>query len=258
MQMPRLNGLDLVSRVKEQYPHIPVLLITGKGSESLAVEALSRGAASYVPKGELADKLAETIVQILETARIDTRYAKLNECLVNTHYTYYLDNDPALFPPLIDLVQQAIVGTQLCDASSCVQVGIALEEALLNSLVHGNLELPLTAWRKSRAELRKGLLPAAIEERRQAVPYRDRLILVDIQVTCDEARFVVGDEGPGFDHRRLDEKLPDEGGRGLVLIKTFMNEVRFNSRGSEITLVKRPSRPSANRKTSAAGGTSRG
>src|ERR1700730_9966939 len=50
MQMPEMNGLQLVTTVKEEYPLIPVVLMTAQGSEEIAVQALRAGAASYVPK----------------------------------------------------------------------------------------------------------------------------------------------------------------------------------------------------------------
>src|SRR5262245_53758649 len=49
--MPGLSGLELVARVVAEHPDIPVILMTGKGSEDTAVKALKGGAASYVPKG---------------------------------------------------------------------------------------------------------------------------------------------------------------------------------------------------------------
>src|SRR5690348_2122267 len=50
LQMPEMNGLELVRAVREKYPLIPVILMTAQGSEEIAVQALSCGAASYVPK----------------------------------------------------------------------------------------------------------------------------------------------------------------------------------------------------------------
>ncbi len=56
-------------------------------------------------------------------------------------------------------------------------------------------------------------------------------------------RFVIRDEGPGFDHRKVSdptqaENLDRVSGRGLLLIHSFMDEVSYNDRGNEITLVK--------------------
>ncbi len=243
MQMPQMDGLEVVSALHAESSRVPVVLITGQGSEELAVEALSRGAASYVPKSQLAERLLETVSQVLEAARTDHRYERLNECLINNQYTYYLENDPELFSPLVDLVQQALVGAELVDETARVQIGLALEEALMNALFHGNLEISGAKWREARGELCKGLVPPEVRERREKIPYRDRLILVDIQITTEMARFVIGDEGPGFDATYIPRTLVPGGGRGLVLIHTFMDEVRFNAKGNEITMIKRSSRP---------------
>ena len=56
-------------------------------------------------------------------------------------------------------------------------------------------------------------------------------------------RFVIRDEGPGFNHKKvLDptaaENLERIGGRGLLLIRSFMDEISYNDRGNEITLLK--------------------
>ena len=55
---------------------------------------------------------------------------------------------------------------------------------------------------------------------------------------------MVRDEGPGFDPATLPDptdpsNLERVGGRGLLLIRTFMDEVRHNESGNEITFVKR-------------------
>ncbi|CAN5925194.1 N/A [soil metagenome] len=55
--MPEMDGLTLVESICSRYPDIPVILMTGGGSEDIAVRALQRCAASYVPKRELARSL---------------------------------------------------------------------------------------------------------------------------------------------------------------------------------------------------------
>jgi anti-sigma regulatory factor (Ser/Thr protein kinase) len=54
----------------------------------------------------------------------------------------------------------------------------------------------------------------------------------------------VRDEGRGFDPATLPDpldpaQLETTTGRGLLLIRTFMDEVSFNATGNEITIVKR-------------------
>src|SRR5690554_1621439 len=77
MQMPDMDGLALVSAVRRDFPDIPVILMTAHGSESLAAQALQRGAASYVPKGQFNELLLDTVNEVLELARVDQPYQRL-------------------------------------------------------------------------------------------------------------------------------------------------------------------------------------
>ena len=49
LDMPSINGLKLVELSHQSYPAIPVILMTARGSEEIAVKALQAGASSYVP-----------------------------------------------------------------------------------------------------------------------------------------------------------------------------------------------------------------
>jgi len=62
--MPELNGLELLERVREDHPDLPFILFTGKGSEEIASEAISAGVTDYLRKGsgtEQYDLLANRI-----------------------------------------------------------------------------------------------------------------------------------------------------------------------------------------------------
>jgi two-component system, LuxR family, response regulator FixJ len=50
IRMPEISGLDLLRRVKEVNPQLPVILITGHGDVPLAVEAMKLGAADFIEK----------------------------------------------------------------------------------------------------------------------------------------------------------------------------------------------------------------
>ena len=65
LEMPELNGLEVVTTLQSEFPKLPVILITARGSESIASEALQKGAASYVPKHNLEMDLVPTLQRIL-------------------------------------------------------------------------------------------------------------------------------------------------------------------------------------------------
>src|SRR5262245_32967002 len=109
MQMPEMNGLELVEAVRSQYPLIPVILMTAHGSEELAIQALQRGASSYVPKRNLASDLIETVENILNTSRSCSDKQRLLESLTQTESQFVLENDPALIPPLLAHLRESVM-----------------------------------------------------------------------------------------------------------------------------------------------------
>ena len=70
LQMPNLDGLALVEQIRERFPRIPVILMTGHGSEAIAIAALKAGAAGYVPKKTLADDLPSRFTSLLDLTRL--------------------------------------------------------------------------------------------------------------------------------------------------------------------------------------------
>lgn len=243
LQMPQMNGLELVSAIRARFPLVPVILMTAQGSEDIAVQALESGAASYVPKGNLARDLLDTVENVLATVRADRRHEKLLECQTHIDTKFTLENDPSLIPPLVDLVQRYIARMKLCDDTGRIRVGIALEEALLNALYHGNLDLKTEELREASSGLVQPGTLSLIDQRRAQKPFADRRLHVHIVMSPQRGTFAIRDEGQGFDtHRTPDPadpaSLERESGRGLVLMRTFMDDVKYNDQGNEVTLTK--------------------
>jgi len=243
MQMPEMEGLELVKQMGIHYPQVPVILMTAHGSESLAIEALEQGAASYVPKSRLADMLEETIEQVLALAQTDRNYERLTACQTRAEFSFLLDNDTALIDPLVDLLQQIAFRMGLVNTNGRFRVGMALQQTILNSLFHGNLELSGEQIESARESLLSSPATNMLEERRRQKPYSDRRIHVDAKITPERLEVKVADEGPGFDVSKAQALLDGareglDGGRGLRLMRILMDDVQFNQKGNEVTLVK--------------------
>ena len=243
LQMPEMNGLELVDAMRLQYPTVPAVLMTAEGSDEIAMEALQHGAADYIPKTQLNRVLFSTIDNVLGLMRADRSYSRLIEQLDYNEFRFTLENDPELIDPLVDLMQQMTISMQLCDPIGRVQIGQALEHALLNALYRGNLEFDRKQIEEQRQDRTDDELSKIVEQRRKEKPYCDRRVHFSAQISTDEARFVVRDEGLGFDTTALpDADAPDllerDGDHGLVLIRSFMDEVSFDENGNELTMVK--------------------
>ena len=248
MMMPGMDGLALLDVVRKQHTETSVILVTGQGNEALAVEALRRGASSYVPKSELAARLKETIKQVLQVVDSDRGYSTLIERVEDIQFRLDLGNDTSLIPPLVHLIQQLVLDIGLCDEDSRRRVGLAVDEALINAIFHGNLELPSHQLNETRHQLRDGARAEAIEQRRAEEPYCNRKVLFEAFLSPQKVRITIGNDGPGFDPTKVgsdDALTPSDSGseaveshRGLVLIRNIMDSVEFNSSGNEITMIK--------------------
>lgn len=243
LQMPEMDGLELVREIRTRFPSVPVILMTGRGSEEIAILALRNGAASYINKRSLAQSqgLSTTLKQVLNAAKIDRRHQKLLDSLTDVEYRFRIENDPALVPQLVSYFQEKLIRMHLCDQTGRIRIGIALEEAILNGLYHGNLELS-SALREDGS----GAFERLAAERRYLPRYANRRLRIQARLSAQEAVFVIRDEGPGFDVSKIadptdPESLVRASGRGLLLIRSFMDEVVHNAKGNEITLIKRSS-----------------
>jgi CheY-like chemotaxis protein/anti-sigma regulatory factor (Ser/Thr protein kinase) len=242
LQMPEMDGIQLCAEAKVEYPDVPIVLITGKGSEELAVEALDAGAASYVPKSALANSLLETVEQVLSIAKHKRTKSQLMRYATNTRYQFNIKNDQSLVAPLIDFVSSAMERLQLGDKAEQRHVSVAIEEALLNAIYHGNLELDGPSVQDARRALHDGEIAEIVHERSQQSPYEERRVRIAFEVTRNRIDIVVRDDGKGFDNpsRFIEatdvEQLSGAGGRGLALIRNFMDEVEFSDTGNEIRM----------------------
>ena len=91
---------------------------------------------------------------------------------------------------------------------------LALEEGLANAIKHGNKMDP------------------------------EKTVTVECFLNGDIVRVVIQDEGPGFDPNdvpdpTLPENLDKPSGRGVMLMKAFMDDVLYNETGNQLTFIKR-------------------
>ena len=239
LQMPEMDGLELVQQVCRRFPTVPVILMTANGSEEIAVRALRAGAASYVPKASLKQDLGEALRSVQAAVNAMKQREQVRCFLEVVESRFVMGYEPGAQEALVGYLQDELARFNFCNPSGMLQITTALMESLTNAVEHGNLELsselreaPDNAYRRLG------------DSRATQSPYRDRRVHVIARVTAQEASYTIRDDGPGFDPATLadptdPENLLKPSGRGVMLIRTFMDEVRFNDRGNEITMIKR-------------------
>jgi CheY-like chemotaxis protein len=240
LKMPNMNGLELVEKLRDAYPTLPVILMTAYGSGEIAMEALQRGAASYIPKRLIREHMGDTLEQILELTRDRRERERLLVSLVESDLRYVMSTDLSLVPPMVNHVTQ-IIKARVPDlrANDLMRMGLALQEALLNALYHGNLEVSSDIREVSGSEYLR-----VAQERSNVAPYSDRKVRLQVHVDGEAIRMIIEDEGQGFDLEQVPdpndpENLLKASGRGLHLIGTIMDQVIHSNGGSTVELIKR-------------------
>jgi len=70
LQGSQLDGLEILSILRERYAHLPVVIISGHGNIDTAVSAIRSGAWDYIEKPFKADKLLLTVRRAIEAAKL--------------------------------------------------------------------------------------------------------------------------------------------------------------------------------------------
>jgi CheY-like chemotaxis protein len=239
LTMPGMGGLELVTEMRDKHPGIPVVLMTSQGNEDVAVQALRSGAASYVPKRKLATDLARTLSSVIAAGKAERAASDLLQHRSRVITSFSLLPSLSLVSAVAPFVLTSLADIWRCEARDLMNFGIAVEEALLNALYYGTLEIDAATRHSSEFELEK-----IVVNRAQQTAYRDRRIFVETRFTPMQATIVVRDEGPGFDTSKLPD--PDDvstlnslDGRGLRLMHMFTDQVTWNVPGNEVTLTRR-------------------
>jgi serine/threonine-protein kinase RsbW len=126
----------------------------------------------------------------------------------------WMQSEIQAISPTLDRLMHLVEGLQ-CIPGAEPDVELALREALVNAVVHGNQKDP-----EKKVHIRCRCGPGK------------------------EISIVVTDQGKGFDFERAvgNGLIPDPGaerGRGIPLMKVYMDDVHFERDGSEVHMRKR-------------------
>jgi PAS domain S-box-containing protein len=97
LSLPNGQGLDTFFAVHDEAPHIPIVVLSGSGSEQMAVEAVKAGAQDYLVKGEVTGRLlARSIRYAIERQRVERQTRRQKDLLESTleslTYPFYVVN----------------------------------------------------------------------------------------------------------------------------------------------------------------------
>jgi serine/threonine-protein kinase RsbW len=211
MIMPEISGLEMIRIINEKYPRTLTILTTGLQTQNIIKQALEHGAYNFANK----PFSLQEITNIIDVgSRIQTY--SFNAQIIQPYLVHQLH---FVLPSQKNLMEE-VAGTianvaKMFDFPKklvAMNIPLTVDELFLNAVIHGNKE--------------------------------DESKTVSIKVVLDakQISITVADQGEGFDwmkvvNRNTPTDLENEGGRGIFLVRHYVDQISYNQTGNSVTVV---------------------
>jgi anti-sigma regulatory factor (Ser/Thr protein kinase) len=161
-----------------------------------------------------------------------------------------LPSQPHWIQPAVDYLKQRALLCGACQESRAGKLLVALHEALTNAVVHGNLEVS-----SALKEQDSDAFARALAQRSADVTYANRTVDVFVDYDGQRCQWAITDQGPGFDVEAVvrraasdDPEMLLASGRGILLMRSFMDDLRYEAGGRRVILTLRKASGQENRR----------
>ena len=207
------SGVEILSELNRKRLLVPVVVSSDEAQQPGIVKAFKMGAANYLRLPYNKDEL-RSIVE--KTLSYKLRFVDDLKVLPHVHekIDFELPSDLSLMNGVLHYLIERVSKLGLIKPERS-NLFVALDEAFVNAVKHGNRNDP------------------------------SKMVRITAELSAKEARFTVEDEGNGFNLQEIPDpcdpaNLFKTSGRGVLLIYNIMDEVKYNERGNQLTMVKRP------------------
>ena len=108
LKLPDMNGVDILRQGPDNFPDVPVIIITGYPSIKSAVEAIKIGAFDYITKPFEPEVLLAAVEKALRQRRLLSDYRAMQEALLDRyHVTRLVGESPAMKQVFFRIAQSA-------------------------------------------------------------------------------------------------------------------------------------------------------
>ena len=236
--LPGMKGLEIIKKgfLDTENSYI-VLMTAGDLSSEMINTMLSLGVNEFLKKPFQLDVLKRIFFRAKTFLYEKTNFFKACQSIKRSEIELEIENDLSIIGTVAKLIVRNVKELGYTDNLKIMETAII--EAISNAIIHGNLEIPSSikdiGFEKFSEEIRKKINDQKFKNRK-----------VYIYSILGKEKFLVKikDEGKGFNWKDLYKKLKLDTfslyGRGLFIIKTVFDEVKWNEKGNEITLIKFP------------------
>jgi len=234
IQMPMMNGLELLEALKKKKPKTIVIITTAFGSERYAIKALQLGASNYLKKPVTGNDLIPILLKYKKI--LFDKPEKFTECGKVLYHSFKIEFDARIenIPRIVD---------KLLQESGCMfahnvrlNIELGLVELITNAIEHGCFEISYFQKRKAMDEHR---IDDVYETKQNDPKYKGMKISVEYQYDGQASTWTICDDGKGFDWHHLpdptsDENLEQLSGRGIFITRFLFDELTYSGRGNVV------------------------
>lgn len=236
--MPKMNGLELLEKIRKSDQQTIVVMNTAFGCEEYAIQALRLNANNYLNKPirhaelfPLLDKY-KAIIEVEQVAATPVEPAKKT-------YSIEIPNQLDCVAEVVNRLVLEVNGKLNKDQVLDVKLGLC--ELIRNAIMHGNLGI---RYRDSLTLFEYGmdLDKLCQEELKQNPKLAERKVRVEFKLLDDRCEWTITDEGPGFDWRKtlwkIDQAKLNIECKGIFISKFHFSKLEYNESGNSATATK--------------------
>ncbi|RKX75875.1 MAG: cyclic nucleotide-binding protein [Spirochaetes bacterium] len=180
-------------------------------------------------------------VQIIDQNRQIIFQKDLSDKLVDkSSGSFLIENDVLAVSVYAGIAATMLAQRGYINQDTKMRLQLGLSELIINGVEHGNCGI---TFEEKSAYLERGKsILDLIEEKCKDPEIARKRVLLEWEIMEDGTKFVIKDEGEGFDVKKLKEDLEREGplslhGRGIKMAKHFASKLYYNSKGNKVTFI---------------------
>ena len=194
---------------------------------------------SVIPRGEFVASFYRVVRILIQNRQILFQRDLQSHLLRTISGRFVMDNDPSNIRTYANLITSYLYNSNYVNRDKKDRVHVAIFELLMNAVEHGNCRI--TYEEKSKWLREHGNILALIREKCRDPEIRRRSVVFSYRITPERSFFTVRDEGEGFDWRKRMQAAPSQSvnlgphGHGLKMVAHYVDELRYNERGNEVS-----------------------
>lgn len=239
---PVLPAAGVLDRMRsDPWLHFGGIIVVYDRDDEDGLAGLTRGlnGLASIRLSQLADYLVR-VLRIMQANRNIVYNRDLHHLLSRRlSGSFVLDNDPFDLNTYSNLLANFMLNANLISRERRDRFHVAFTELLVNAVEHGNCGI---SYEEKTQHLASGGDPVAlIDERNKDPDIARRKIYLSYHIGAERSTFTIRDEGSGFPWREYEAARGSAGileshGRGILMAKAYLSELRYNDTGNEVTV----------------------